>query len=327
MKILLDSSGLDNGFETAVEAGKLAKEKMNLDIAVVGLPEIESAVKSAGLDFEPAFSEITPFDENPSLAIRRKKDSTINVGLNLLKAGKYDAFVSGGNTGAVLAGGMLIVGRINGVKRAALTGIVPSKNGPFILVDIGATADATPEMLLSFAIMASKYAKEVLGIDNPRVSLLSNGVEEHKGNEATKAANKLFKESNFNFIGNMEARDIFEGNTDILVTDGFAGNIMVKALEGEFLYVNYILKEAAKDNFIAKIGLGLAKKTMKKKFRVLDATKFGGVPLLGLKQPVIKAHGNSNVEAYYNSISVAKKVVETDMTKKIENAFKGEVYE
>lgn len=324
MKILLDSSGLDKGPDIVIEAAKKAKNDLNIQVAIVGLPDLKEKVEEAGIEFVPAETEITPNHENPALAIRREKTSTIVVGLNLLKEGSVDAFVSGGSTGAVLAGGMLVVGRLPGVKRAALSTYVPTKKGYVVLIDMGANVDVTPDVLYSFGVMAKCYAESILNIENPRISLLNNGAEEHKGNALTKEAYQLFKNSDLNFVGNMEARYIFDGDADVVVMDGFAGNAIVKALEGGFRFTNYLLKSAAKKSFITKIGLGLAKVGLKKEMSILDSSQYGGVPLLGLKKPVIKAHGSSDANAIYNSIIVAKNTIESNMIEKIEKSFKGE---
>lgn len=324
MKILVDSSGLDRGPMTVINAAKKAKDELNIEVGVVGLRSLERDVNDKGLLFVPCESEITPEDENPALAIRRKKDSSIVVGLNLLKEGKVDAFVSGGSTGAVLAGGMLIVGRIDGVKRAALTAVIPTMKGKLVLTDIGANVDTTPDMLYSFAVMADKYAENILKIKNPRISLLNNGAEEHKGNSLTKEAHQILKNSDLNFKGNIEARYLFDGDTDVVITDGFYGNILLKTLEGEFRFINHLLKKAAANSFKTKLGLGLAKSGIKEEMSILDSRKYGGVPLLGLKKPVIKAHGSSTEDAIFNSIIVAKETIETNMIKYIEEAFKGE---
>lgn len=325
MKILLDSSGLDKGPEIVIEAAKKAKNDLNIQVAIVGLPGLKEKIEEAGIEFVPAETEITPDYENPALVIRKEKKSTIVVGLNLLKEGSVDAFVSGGSTGAVLAGGMLIVGRIPGIKRAALSTNVPTKKGHVVLIDMGANVDVTPEVLYSFGVMAKCYAESILNIENPRISLLNNGVEEHKGNALTKEAYQLFKNSKLNFVGNMEARYIFDGDADVVVMDGFAGNAIVKALEGGFRFANYLLKNSAKKSFLTKIGLGLAKAGIKKEMSILDSSQYGGVPLLGLKKTVVKAHGSSDVHAIYNSIVVAKNSIESNMIEKIENSFKGEI--
>lgn len=324
MKILVDFSGLDRGPKTVINAAKRAKDELNIDVGVVGLKSLEKDAIDNGLFFVQCESEITPEDDNPALAIRRKKDSSIVVGLNLLKEGSVDAFVSGGSTGAVLAGGMLIIGRINGVKRAALTAVIPTMKGDLVLADIGANVDTTPDTLYSFAIMVSKYAESILKINNPRISLLNNGVEEHKGNNLTKETFQLLKNSDLNFIGNIEARYLFDGDTDVIITDGFYGNILLKTLEGEFRFINHLLKKAAENSRRTKLGLGLAKKGIKNEMSILDSSKYGGVPLLGLKKPVIKAHGSSTEDAIFNSIIVAKDTIETNMIKNIEDAFKGE---
>lgn len=325
MKFLLDANGLDKGSQVVIEAGKMAKEKLGLDITIIGKADIEDLVLKSGCNFMLATEEITTDQENPAFAIRTKKDSSITKGLYALKQGEFDAFVSGGSTGAVFAGGTLIVGRIPGVERAAIMIPVPNINGVSYLLDAGANVECTPEMLKNFAIIASKYVKATKKIENPSVMLVNNGAEETKGTPLTKETYKLLKESDINFKGNLESRYIFDGICDVIVTDGFSGNLLLKSFEGEFRFINKLLKEAAYTNIFTKLAMLVLKKHLKKSFSRLDSNQYGGVPLLGLKKTIVKAHGSSNAEAFYNSIVAAKDAYESNIIEQITNLFTQEV--
>ncbi|MDO5717174.1 MAG: phosphate acyltransferase PlsX [Tissierellia bacterium] len=324
MKLLLDAYGLDAGPSVVLNAGAKAKSNLQVDVGIIGPKSIEDEATSKGLEFVHAAEEISMNEPNPAFAIRQKRDSSISKGLRLVKDGAYHGFVSGGSTGALLAGGMTIVGRIPGIKRAALMAPFPAKNRTVFMLDIGANADCTSDLLYSFAVMAEKYLKTIVGIPHPSIMLLNNGTEEHKGSELTQETFKLLSQSQLNFKGNIEARYVFEGDCDIIVTDGFTGNIFLKTLEGVFQHFNFLLKDVAKNSWTAKIGLGLMYKPMKIKFASLDASKHGGVPLLGLKKTVVKAHGSSDMNAFYNSIVVAKKTIESGMIDELEKSFSKE---
>ncbi|MDY3947046.1 MAG: phosphate acyltransferase PlsX [Ezakiella sp.] len=321
MKYILDANGLDKGPEVVIAAGKRAV-KEGMDITIIGKESIRDQVNMSGCKFMLATEEISTEEKNPAFAIRKYKDSTITKGLYALKNGEFDAFVSGGSTGAVLAGGTLIVGRIPGVKRSALTIPIPNVNGKLsYLLDAGANVECTPDMLYEFAVLASNYVKSAKGIENPSVMLINNGIEEEKGSSLTKEAYQLLKNSNLNFKGNLEGRYIFDGQSDIIVTDGFSGNLILKCLEGEFIFINHLIKKSAMENFFNKIAMLILKKSFKRNFSVLDSNQYGGVPLLGLKKVVIKAHGSSDECAFYNSILAARDAHESGMIESITNIF------
>lgn len=325
MKFLLDANGLDKGSQVVIEAAKKARQNLGLDITIIGKQEIEESVLNADCKFMLAIEEISTNQENPAFAIRSKKDSSITKGLYALKKGEFDAFVSGGSTGAVFAGGTLIVGRIPGVERAAIMIPVPTMNGVSYMLDAGANVECTPEMLKNFALIASKYVTATKNIENPSVMLVNNGAEENKGTELTKKAYQLMKDSELNFKGNLEARYFFDGLCDIIVTDGFSGNLLLKGFEGEFRYINQLLKEAAYTNIFTKLAMLILKKQLKNSFKKLDSNQYGGVPILGLKKTIVKAHGSSNSEAFYNSIIVAKEAYESNIIEQITNLFTEEV--
>lgn len=325
MKFLLDANGLDDGSSVVIDAGRMAREKLGIDITIIGKADIEDAVIKSGCKFLLASEEISTDEHNPAFAIRNKKDSSITKGLYALKKGEYDAFISGGSTGAVFAGASLIVGRIPGVDRAALMVPVPTVKGFSYMIDAGANVDCTPEMLKNFAIIASNYVKLIKNVEHPSVMLINNGIEESKGTALTRETYKLLKESDLNFKGNLEARYIFDGEAGIIVTDGFSGNLLLKGFEGEFRFVLKLLKDTAYTNIFTKLGMLLIKKHLKNNFKKLDANQYGGVPIMGLKKVVVKAHGNSNAEAFYNSIKVAKETYESNLIEYLTNLFQTEV--
>lgn len=262
--------------------------------------------------------EVITMEDSPVQAIRTKKDSSMVVGLTLVKNKKADAFVSAGNTGALLAGATFIVGRIKGVQRPALAVLTPTSKGFSLLLDCGANADVKPEYLLQFSQMGSVYMSSVMGIDNPTVGLINIGVEEEKGNSITKEAHALLKQqSNLNFIGNIEARAIPDGEADILVSDGFVGNIVLKYMEGFGLWIFKLLKEEFTKTWIRKIGaiiLTPALKNLKNRF---DYSEHGGAPLLGLNGLVVKTHGNAKAKEIQYTILQAIKFAEKDVVEKI----------
>lgn len=247
-------------------------------------------------------TQIISNNESPAMAIRRKKDSSMVVALNLVKNGEARAVVSAGSTGAFLTGSTLIVGRINGINRAALAPVMPGRNSPFMVVDCGANVDCKPLNLLQFAVMGKIYFENILKISNPSVGLINIGAEEEKGNELTKATHELLKNSSLNFIGNVEPRDIPEGNVNILVCDGFVGNTVLKMYEGVTSTIFSILKEQMLSSFRTKIGALLLKpifKNFKKKF---DYREYGGTAFLGVNGICLKAHGSSDSLAIKNAI-------------------------
>lgn len=248
-------------------------------------------------------TEIIEMAEHPVNAIRNKKDSSIVKGLRLVKDGECDAFVTAGNSGAALAGGQLIVGRIKGIERPPFAPIMPTAKGPVLLIDCGANMDPRPSMLLQFAQMGSIYMRNMTGVDNPKVGLLNVGVEEEKGNELTIAAHQLLKECpDINFVGNIEAREIPEGNVDVVVTDAFTGNAVLKMYEGVAKVILHELKGALMSSVVSKIGALMIKPALKGMIKTFDASEYGGAPMLGLKGLVVKTHGNSKSAEIHNAL-------------------------
>ncbi|KXZ39623.1 phosphate:acyl-[acyl carrier protein] acyltransferase [Alkalithermobacter thermoalcaliphilus JW-YL-7 = DSM 7308] len=310
MKIVVDGMGGDNAPHSTVEGVVSAINEFGVDIIITGDKALLSeAFNKYSFDKSKLeiinTTEVIENEDKPVKAIRSKKDSSMVVGINLVKQAKADAIVSAGNTGALLAGGLFILGRIEGVDRPALCSYMPTKNGMSILLDAGANSDCKPRNLLEFGIMGSIYANKVLEIDNPKVAIVNVGIEEGKGNELSKKSYELLKNSNVNFIGNVEARDIPFGYTDVIVCDGFTGNVVLKLTEGVAMSIFSMLKETFNMNLKTKLGAALVKDHLRKMKDMLDYTEYGGAPLLGVNGPVIKAHGSSNGKAIKNAIKQA----------------------
>ncbi len=259
--------------------------------------------------------------ESPVMAIRRKKESSIVKGLQLVKEKKANAFVSAGSTGAILAGGTFIVGRIKGIERPALAPFIPHKNGVSLLIDCGANVDSKASYLVQFAKMGSIYYENVLGVKNPRVALINIGEEESKGNNLVKEAYALLKQEDINFVGNIEAREISSGKADVLVCDAFIGNIILKYTEGFGLTLLGMLKDAFLQDTRSKLGALLLKPALKKFKKKLDYTEYGGAPLLGLEGLVVKTHGSSDAKAIKNTIIQCKTFAEQNINHKIKQKF------
>lgn len=315
MKIIVDAMGGDHAplapVLGAIEGGK----QYAVDITLVGQGElILKTLEENGISQLPSGVEIVHAEEvitmsdDPTAVLRSKKDSSMLVGLGLLKDGKGDAFISGGNTGALLAGSTLLVKRISGIRRAALAPVFPSTQGHTLLLDAGANIACTPEYLVQFAFLGSEYAKKMFDIPNPRVGLLNNGAEKSKGTELQLETYKLLEASKdkLNFIGNVEARDGMLGVCDVLVTDGWTGNIFLKTMEGVGMFVGQELKDIIYANTKTKIGGMLLKDGISGFKKKMDSSEVGGTALLGVKKPVIKAHGSSSAFAFSNAVRQAK---------------------
>ena len=322
--VAVDAMGGDNAPLEIVKGSVLAiSENSDIKIILVGIKEkIEECLSLINfknyerLEIVNATSVIET-NETPTTAIKEKKDSSMVVGLNLLKENKASAFVSAGNTGALLTGSTLIVGRIRGVLRPCLATLLPTSAGFVFLGDVGANVDSKPEYLLQFAKMGSVYMENVLKTENPKVGLINIGEEREKGNSLTKEAYGLLEGSNVNFCGNIEARDISAGKADVVVCDGFVGNIILKHTEGLAYTLMGIIKKELMATTKSKIGALLAKgafKNIKKRF---DYKEIGGAPFLGLKQLVIKAHGSSDERAIKSAINQAYIFISNDITNKI----------
>lgn len=315
MKIIIDAMGGDNAPEEIVKGAVEALKEYNIDIILTGDEnEIEKILKKENADTSRLeivhTTEVITNNDHPAQVIRKKKDSSMVVGMRLLKEGKGDAFISAGNTGAILAGGLFVVGRIKGIDRPALSPILPGKNGPFMLIDAGANAECKTQNMLQFAIMGDIYLKAVLKKDSPSIGLVNIGAEEEKGTEFTKECYKLLKESGLNFKGNVEGRDIPEGNVDIVVCDGFTGNVILKLFEGVALTIFDALKKEILSSTISKIGGFLLKPVFKSFKKQFDYTEYGGAMFLGVDGTVIKTHGTAKAKVIKNTIKQAISIVE-----------------
>lgn len=326
MKIIADAFGGDNAPFSVIEGCIKAKEKYSLDIVLCGdEEEIRKAAKDANLDITDfeilnAESVITMHDD-PKDVIKAKRNSSMAVGLDALAQGKADGFISAGSTGALVIGSTFLIKRIKGVKRAALGSEIPTITGKhFFLMDEGANVDCRAEMLLQFGIMSSIYVENTKGIKNPRVGLLNVGTEDTKGGELQLAAYKLLKESGINFIGNVEARDLMSGVCDVVVADGFSGNIYLKSAEGTASTILKMLKTAFTASLKTKIAAMLIMPQLKTLKETMNYKNVGGAPIIGVKKPVFKAHGNSDGEAFCNAIGKLVSYTKGDVVGKLEKA-------
>ncbi len=322
MKIAVDAMGGDHAPAEPVKGALDALEHIGCEVVLIGdETSIQNELKKYDYDTSRVTvvhtTEVITGEDKPVQAIKRKKDSSMVVGLLSLKDNTYDAFISAGNTGALLAGGLLRVGRIKGIDRPALCSVYPTRNGMSILADAGANADCKPRNLKEFGIMGSLYAQNVLGINNPRVGLANIGHEEGKGNALVIEAYDMLKESNLNFIGNVEARDIPEGATDVIVCDGFTGNIILKLSEGVAKSFSSMIKEIFMKSPLTKVAALLVKNGLGDMKKSMDYTEYGGAPLLGVKGLVVKAHGSSNAKAFMNAIRYAEKTAASGVVDKI----------
>ncbi len=309
VSVALDAMGGDNApGETVAGAVDAVNKKDNIIVYLVGN---EDAVKKELEKYEypierikiTGSTQVIETGEPPVMAIRTKKDSSIVVGLNLVKNGTCDAFISAGSSGAVLVGGQLIVGRIRGVERPPLAPLIPTSNGVSLLVDCGANVDARPSHLLQFAKMGSIYMEYVMGVKNPKVAILNIGAEEEKGNALVKETYPMLKACpDINFIGSIEARNIPMGDADVIVCEAFAGNVALKMYEGVGSVLLSQIKEALMSSFVSKIGALLIKGSLKKTLKKFDASEYGGAPLLGLNGLVVKTHGSAKRKEVTNSI-------------------------
>ena len=324
MKIAIDGMGGDNAPKSNVEGVVSAIKEYNIDIIITGDKDaLEKEFENYEFDRSKLeivhTTEIIENEDKPVKAIRSKKDSSMVVALRLVKEGKADAVVSAGNTGALLAGGLFVVGRIKGIDRPCLCPAIPNvKRGMTIIADGGANADCKPRNLVEFAAMTNIYSKKVLGIENPRIALANVGAEEGKGNDLMKKSYEELKNMDINFIGNLEARDVINAKTDVIVCDGFTGNILLKSAEGVAMSVMGLLKETFLSSTKGKIGAMLLKDDLRKLKSFMDYAEYGGAPLLGVNGGVIKAHGSSNSKAIKNAINQGIKFAQGNVLRDIE---------
>ncbi len=324
MKIIVDAMGGDFAPNPQIEGSVRAAEELGVEIVLVGDRELiqkkldNMSYTGDAISIADA-SEVITNDDEPARAIRRKKDASIVVAANLLKNGEGDGLVSTGATGGVLAAGLLIVGRIDGVLRPALAPVLPTDKGPAILLDSGANSDCKAANLVQFGIMGSVYANKVLGKENPRVAIVNIGAEEHKGNELTREAYNLLKEAPINFVGNIEGREIMDGDVDVIVCDGFVGNVILKLTEGLASTLLRNIKSMFMKNIMTKISALIMKGSFAEFKKKMDYSEHGGALFLGLKHPVVKGHGSSDAKAVYSAIKQAVTFVSTGVVDKIKN--------
>jgi glycerol-3-phosphate acyltransferase PlsX len=323
--IAVDAMGGDFAPANAVDGAVQAAREYGLPILLVGREEEVrrelSRLDTRGLDLEVVHaSETVAMDESPAAAVRRKKDSSIRVGAQLVRDGRAQALVSAGNTGAVMGTSMFVLGAIEGVDRPALTAVVPNLRGRSVWLDMGANVDCRPEHLVQFAIMGHLYAREVLQIPSPRVGLLSIGEEDGKGNEQTREALKVLKLLDLNFMGNCEGRDIFNGSADVIVCDGFIGNVSLKAIESVVEAVEAFLREEISKSLLARLGFLLSRGAFRNFKRRVDYAEYGGVPLLGVRGCVIICHGRSSPKAIKSAVRVARDFTQHQVNDRIHEA-------
>lgn len=326
MKIIIDAMGGDNAPEEIVKGAVRAKKELGVEIVLVGRREdVDACLKNEGCTDIPVVDarDIVTMEDEPVAAVRKKKDSSMCVALRMLHNGEGDAVVSAGSTGALLTGATLTVKRITGIRRVAMAPVLPAGEHGVMLIDCGANVECTPEYLLQFAFMGSFYAKKLMGCENPRVGLLNNGTEDTKGGELQQQSFALLKkaheEGRINFVGNAEGTGVFSGNYDVVVSDGFTGNVLLKTTEGVIKYMMKELKGVFYKNLKNKLAAAILKKDLGIMKKSLDVNEVGGTPLLGISKPVIKAHGASNAASIFSAVRQARAFVESGIINDIED--------
>ena len=314
MKILLDAFGGDLAPVETIKGARMATDTLGVQMILVGDKDkinavaAENGVSLNGIQILHADSAIT-MEDDPGCVLNSKKDSSLAVGLMALKEGRADAIVTASNTGAVVVGATMLVGRIKGARRAALTTLIPCTGGRYLLMDVGANVECRPNMLMQFGIMGSVYMDKVVGVNNPRVGLANIGVEEHKGTPLQQEALQLLKKAPINFIGNAEVRDVPLGVADVVVADGFTGNVILKLTEGMAKMFTGELKNIMKKNALTMLGALPMMGGIKELKGKMSSREVGGAPLLGIAKPMIKAHGNSDATAFCNAVKQAVAMV------------------
>lgn len=310
MKIAVDAMGGDHAPREVVRGAVLAAREYSLSLVLVGqedrirkeLAEVDAS--GAAIEVVHA-SEVVEMCDVPGKALRKKKDSSIRVGLSLVSAGKASSFVSAGNSGAVMAGGLLILRRIRGVDRPAIGATIPTPHGPIVLIDAGANVDCKPAHLLQFGHMGEAYSRKILGIAGPRVAVVSIGEEDSKGTDLTRDTCDLFRKTGLRFVGNLEGRDFFCGKADVFVCDGFVGNVALKTMEGMVQALGTFLKSEIRKSTMAQVGALLAERALRTVRSRMDYAEYGGAPLLGVRGGVVICHGSSDERAIKNAIRAA----------------------
>lgn len=322
MRLAIDAQGGDFAPAAIIQGCAMALRRFeDIELFIAGSAQAQSLLESNGIDarrvvFQKTTQQIE-MSEPPVQAIKSKTDSSLVVAMQALSSGKAQGLISAGSTGAVLAGATLLVRRIKGIKRPALAPIMPTVAGPVLLIDCGANVDSKPQYLAEFGMMGSVYMRHVLSVDNPRVALINNGSEAEKGCALTKAAYALMQQMPYNFVGNIEAREIPMGAADVAVADGFAGNIALKMYEGAAGAVVSMLKTEMQSSLRSKLGAALLMPALRRFKKKMDYTEYGGAPLLGIDGVVIKAHGSSNAKAICNAIRQARDAVQGELVEHI----------
>ena len=330
MKIILDAMGGDNAPEAPVLGAIQAAKAFGTEITLVGRGEaILEVMKKHSIETLPQGMEIANADDvvdmhdDPASVIHKRKNSSMIVGLRMLAEGQGDAFVSAGSTGALLTGATLIVKRVKGIRRAAMAPSMPNKaGGKTIICDCGANAECTPEFLLQFGLVGSAFAKKSFGVENPKVGLLNIGTEDSKGTQLQKEAYALLEDAHeqglLNFVGNVEARGVPLGEVDVVVCDGFSGNVLIKSIEGTAMFMGSMLKKIFKKNLASKVGYLLCKSGVQDLVKMMDYREIGGTQFLGIKKPVIKAHGSSDALAFRNAVKQAADAARNNFAEDLE---------
>ncbi len=326
MKIAVDAMGGDFAPQVEVEGAVLAAKEFGISTILVGNRDIlETELRKRGALNLPIIvqnaTEVVGMHESPSAAVRKKKDSSIRVAVDLVRRGEADAFVSAGNSGAAMATAMFVLKKLGAVERPAIATVVPTLKGHSIVLDVGANVDCKPIHLVQFAIMGDVYARYILGIDNPKVGLLSNGEEEEKGNELTRETHRILKTVPLNYIGYVEGRDIYSGDVDVVTCDGFVGNVFLKTSEGLAEAIGRMLKEELEKSLLSKVGYLLARSSFKSFRKKVDYSEYGGAPLLGINGVGFICHGGSNANAIKNAIRFAAEFVRNRVNKHLLEEF------
>ena len=328
MKIIIDAMGGDHAPLEFLKGAFAAAKECKVDVLLVGrVEELLQLMNEQGIQTLPSGVELMNADDvvdmhdDPASILRTRKNSSMVLGLKLLAEGGGDAFISAGSTGALLSAATLLVKRVRGVRRAAFCPVIPTKGAPMVLIDAGANAECTPEFLMQFGCMGSFYARQALGVEDPRVGLLNNGAEDSKGDALHKEAYALLKDADargtIRFVGNVEARDAMLGAADVLVADGFSGNVMLKSVEGTAIFMGSMVKKMFKKNLFSKLGYLLCRGGVKELTGMLNYKKTGGTMLLGITKPVIKAHGSSDAEAVVGAVRQAIAAAESGICAQI----------
>ena len=329
MKIIVDAFGGDNCPLEVIKGCALAVEGLDIDIVLTG---IESEIRKCAEENNISLNrmeivhcdEVITMEDEPNSVLKSKKNSSMAVGIRLLNEGKGDAFISAGNSGALCVGATLGIKRIKGIKRPAFAPVIPTETGSAMLLDGGANVDCRPEMLYQFALMGSVYMERVMKVKNPRVGLGNVGVEDHKGTELYRETYKMLEDSSLNFIGNVEGRDISKGVCDVVVCDGFTGNMVLKTYEGVAITMMKIMKHMFTDSAKGKIAAAFLMKDLKGIKEKFDYNKYGGAPILGASKPVFKAHGDSKATTMFNAIKLSTNYVSANAIAEITAALSGD---